>query len=439
MSDWLREITEQRQNLRFSTVDGGYTAIPTLDGDAVPRNGVICIRPRRTDGGDEFFTIELGGEAFGRNETDPPLTAGIFLSKTELIPYLNLLREKWAKVINAVRTPPGTFGFLKKSKPFLSGTEIDASVLESEAKDLAIAGADLFNAIFMAGEKKIEELRRHLIDGLSKGPCFLTIYSEGFFAPWGMLYVHPPGKESLDNPDSPAVKEGFLGYQHVIEHATDSYVPTAAIKPTDNLIDFSFTFDAGIDTEQQVRSIQKQRAYFGSLSELRACERASKLDVESAFRKEPFRDQVSYFFVHGLTSDAGSAGTPPRFFIGTDSIEAAEIQQWVNPRKLDSQPFIFFNACQTGQMRSLFYENFALKLLDLHARGLIGPQIDMPTQFAEDYATKFFVEFLKRRDSKEPRVGEIIRTLARKYWDDAHNPLGLAYSLFKGADCYVAW
>jgi hypothetical protein len=90
-------------------------------------------------------------------------------------------------------------------------------------------------------------------------------------------------------------------------------------------------------------------------------------------------------------------------------------------------------------MRTLFYESFALLLLELRARGLIGPQVDIPTLFAQEYARRFFAALLAKEVSPPPRVGSIVRGLARDFIDKDRNLLGLAYSLYKGLDCYLAW
>jgi hypothetical protein len=79
----------------------------------------------------------------------------------------------------------------------------------------------------------------------------------------------------------------------------------------------------------------------------------------------------------------------------------------------------------------LFYESFALRLLDLGARAVIGPQIDIPTRFAEEYAKRFFNELLKRKDSKDPRLGHIVRACPRVL-ECGSQPVGSHLFAFQG-------
>ena len=70
---------------------------------------------------------------------------------------------------------------------------------------------------------------------------------------------------------------------------------------------------------------------------------------------------------------------------------------------------------------------------------MIGTQITIPAVFAQEYAERFFEEFLREplENEENVRVGPLMRNLARKFIDDYNNPLGLVYSLYKGADCFI--
>lgn len=84
-------------------------------------------------------------------------------------------------------------------------------------------------------------------------------------------------------------------------------------------------------------------------------------------------------------------------------------------------------------MSSLFYPAFGHQLLHYGARCLIGPQIDLPRAFAREYTTRLFTAFLEPRT----KLGDIVRTLAREFVDDYHNPLGLIFSLYRGIDVHL--
>src|SRR5262249_16276003 len=122
---------------------------------------------------------------------------------------------------------------------------------------------------------------------------------------------------------------------------------------------------------------------------------------------------------------------------GGEEITAQEVSFWLKDRLLDSQPLVFINACQGGQMTTLFYQTLAAEFLRLHARGVIGAQIDMPAGVACAYALRLFEEFLKGSNANRVRIGPLMRTLAQEFFTTYHNPLGLVYSLYRGADCSV--
>ena len=73
------------------------------------------------------------------------------------------------------------------------------------------------------------------------------------------------------------------------------------------------------------------------------------------------------------------------------------------------------------------------------ASGVIGPQIDIPAVFAAEYAMRFFKGLLGVDNGGPEPVGILMRRLAREFIDKHNNPLGLAYSLYRGMDCLVDW
>jgi hypothetical protein len=419
---------------RFDTV-GDYTVLPEMGPDALPRNGVIVIRAQYAGSGKTAFIIELSGPAFGRAQSEPPLLAAVALSRMELQAAVEVCRREWCRVIKKSEERRRWFRS-STEQPWMLRVNQKEDLLEREAPFLARAGDDLFKVLFERGSDGLKLVRDCLRTALSGPPLLLTVYTDEFFLPWGMLYVDPAGQAPLRK-GGMWQREGFVGYRHIIEQATDSFVPMAALPGHDN-IRLGFTFDREIEREQGVRCINAQMEFFRQCAGLRPTGRQTKREIEEAFRLALFPDHVSYFFLHSITTGNSGGTIAAQFILAEESVEASEIRAWTSGPFV-SQPLFFFNACQSGQMLTPFYESFALVLLDLHARGLIGPQIDIPTVFADEYARRFFGRFLRRDGSAGPRVGYIMRELVRQFFDQDKNPLALAYSLYKGADCYVDW
>ena len=97
------------------------------------------------------------------------------------------------------------------------------------------------------------------------------------------------------------------------------------------------------------------------------------------------------------------------------------------------------NACQGGQMTTLFYKSFAKQLLREGAVGLIGPQIDVPAVFASAYGELLLQQFLARSSESVRRLGPLMQSVNQTMWDTHKNPLGLVYSLYHGVNCFIDW
>jgi hypothetical protein len=114
-------------------------------------------------------------------------------------------------------------------------------------------------------------------------------------------------------------------------------------------------------------------------------------------------------------------------------ITCKDLADWLRNRELHSHPFVLINACQGGQMRTLFYQTVAAELLRRKAACLIGSQIDMPAIVASEFAQRFFSMWLKTGT----KAGPIMRDVASDLLTHFRNPLGLAYSMYRGIDCLL--
>jgi hypothetical protein len=99
------------------------------------------------------------------------------------------------------------------------------------------------------------------------------------------------------------------------------------------------------------------------------------------------------------------------------------------------------NACQGAQLNSVFYQGFANTFLSRDASAVIGPQTEIPAVFAGEFARRFLDAFFaggRDRDGNLVRqVGSILWDLRREFLDRYNNPLGLLYSLYRGADVFL--
>jgi hypothetical protein len=152
-----------------------------------------------------------------------------------------------------------------------------------------------------------------------------------------------------------------------------------------------------------------------------------------------FSAKFLYFYCHGQGAgdpqNPNSGNSSHITLTDNEKITVEDIQYILQQKDLICSPFVFINACQGGQMTTLFYKTIGAEFLKRKSLGLIGPQIDMPIVFAAEYAQRFFQIFI---GSQEPvRIGCLMKRLSNDFLFLHKNPLGLAYSLYHGADCYI--
>lgn len=101
-----------------------------------------------------------------------------------------------------------------------------------------------------------------------------------------------------------------------------------------------------------------------------------------------------------------------------------------------NRPLVFLNACQSGTDTDPYRLTFNLPkmFMDHGAAALIATICPVADVFASEFSRKFYEFFLqtyKEGDLLNTRmVGEALRDTRRYFWEQYHNPLGLAYGLY---------
>jgi len=257
--------------------------------------------------------------------------------------------------------------------------------------------------------------------------------------PWSLIYAGDPNDEEDVRP------EGFLGYQHLIEHSPEQAGSLGFEVSADRPLKVGLQLDGLIDTELKVDCLRPVRELFSSYEtdDFDGKERLSKSELAAAFRRNlAGDDQVLYFCCHANQEGDFTAIRPDLGYLTLSDrplhdaehrITPGDIGVWMRLGHPDRHPIVFLNACQGGQMTSTFYKGFGELFLGLKASSVIGPQIEIPAIFAGRFATLFF----ERLFDGSASVGEILFDLRREFLDDYNNPLGLAYSLYRGADTRI--
>ncbi|MFI1395259.1 hypothetical protein [Streptomyces sp. NPDC020681] len=352
----------------------------------------------------------------------------------KMLGHIRELRKTW--VDNTfkyeVETPDGI------SLPFQEKYDLsnEHEDLTSDVRiNLAKAGYKLFNLIFSPRDNGLKDIRRVLIKALRSECCVLHFDSQDLYAPWTMLYVPPGSDDDIRDPKFDWPLEGFLGYRHWIQHQLhDGDLETKLPLRAGNRMDVGLNVDTRIDIgkSEENKLVGPLEKFVQGLTSANPTKRSTKPDLEKAIAFGECDDHFMCFCCHAVVSDVGADPEMHHARMElSDGIEinTGDFETWLSSRQLPNS-VVFVDACQGGQMESMFYRSFGRTMLQNGANCLIGPQLDLPTSFAYQYTTRFLEKFIVPQTC----IGDITRELAREFADRHSNPLGLMFTIYRGLD-----
>src|SRR5262249_9195261 len=149
--------------------------------------------------------------------------------------------------------------------------------------------------------------------------------------------------------------------------------------------------------------VSKLIQLFNGQGSVARTDRNTKLVFERALREGPVDDAILLFCCHAVQEgDSADIAAKPGYLTLSDRpredltthITTGDIEVAIGMKALVSHPVVFLNACEAGQINSMFYTGFARKFLELEACSVIGPQTEIPAAFAGEFAKRFFQRFL---------------------------------------------
>ncbi|WP_328544027.1 hypothetical protein [Streptomyces europaeiscabiei] len=305
--------------------------------------------------------------------------------------------------------------------------------LDKVMPQLAREGHKLFRLLFHTGDQGLIEIAAALASCLREEEQVVTITSDDLFAPWWMLYLPETDDIDLDEEGAQWNWQGFWGYNHLIEH-TFARIP----KPSTCLSIHDGPAIAGVNVDLNLDEEYYETPCVGPVISMfeDVCDRHLRTTKQRLARdmKAPgFNDQIIYFGCHGVgITHAFAPGQSQLKLTDQDPIRTTDFTSWLNQNPLRHNPLVFVNACQGGQMSSLFYQAFGRELLARGASCLFGPHVDVPAVFSREYAKAFFEKMLR----KGAQAGDVVREITRESADDRGNPLGLAFAMYRGMDMH---
>lgn len=331
------------------------------------------------------------------------------------------------------RPTPGT-----PARPYAALVDLrdrPAEELHGILDELTLAGSELLFGTLLGGtDPRVERFRAYLAEALAAREGLRIRFDSELHIPWPMVCLRPEDSaDSTDStePDPASLFRLFLGHRHQIEQTGGAYPWLTDRHDAPAVPTVSLNHDTRIDRRGLTRAPE-----VASLLAKDTCfvERTTRQELVRALKDRDLCEQLMYFWCHGHFVPNGSQPAVLALKL-TDQItfDAETVRERRRGFGEGSpfQPFVVLNACHAGVPEGggdLAFLGTAL--IHAGARGVLGPQIEMPQVFAAEYALEFLTRYLRGGDT----AGAIAHSIARRFADELHNPLGFAYALHCGMD-----
>lgn len=411
--NWVQQL-----DLRFDvSPDGATDGTPAADVQSLtygrPLNPGVPYRPRAAS---MTFTPDDGGyKLFVRGVTDTEVF--VRLTPNELDAAIDKVRS----TLLAIVSDPG----------FAHNVDVPTELRQAALEKLAFAGFLLYARIFRSpySSPALREVGRWLRE-LPDDIPILQIVSNGFPVPWALLYPADKFDESrLD-------WSNFVGMRHVIEQIPmrdDIAVPPppATIESAPALT-VRVLYNDGIDETMPSHPVAAQRDYWKACRGVDLAEGTTADDLIHTALAPGSADKVLYFYCHAV----GSKKNPDDSRLelsGGQKVTLGSLWAYAPvDEHLEGHPLVFINACESGHLSPLFYNDFVPYFLGKGARGVIGTEAKIPGLFASEWAKAFFSRFFTGE-----KLGDVVLSLRREFLTEHGNPLGLLYGVHCDTDTRI--
>lgn len=318
-----------------------------------------------------------------------------------------------------------------------------ADELATLMEELALAGSELLYGTLLGGtDPRVDRFRSYLTEALAVREGLRVRFDSDLHLPWPMVCLAPedlppeaasPAAATARDSSTtlPALFRRFLGHRHQIEQTGGAYPWLAGLRDAPEVPAVSLNHDTRVDRSGRTRAAEVATLLAKGT---RFVERSTWRELVTALGRADLCEQLMYFWCHGRFAADGPQ--PPSLVLSlTDqkTIDAHTIRDRRRRFGVDHpfQPFVVLNACFAGLPEGSADARFLSRaFVDAGARGVLGPQIEIPQVFAAEYALEFLTRYLHGTQT----AGSIALTVARYFADELHNPLGLAYALHHGMD-----
>jgi len=298
---------------------------------------------------------------------------------------------------------------------------------------LALTGSELlFDTLLGGTDPRVELFGSYLAEALAAYQGLRVRFDSELYLPWPMVCLRPEDVPvPADAHDAAGLFPRFLGHRHQIEQTGGAYPWMGGLRDAPVVPSVSLNHDVRVDRKGRTRAAEVAELL---AKDTHFAERTTRAALLDALARRELCEHLMYFWCHGQFIPNGSQPACLAVKLTDETAIDARAVRERRRRFGDSspfQPFVLLNACHAGVPDGggdLAY--LGGELIKAGARGVLGPQTEIPQRFAAEYA----LEFLTRYLHGEQTAGAIAHQVARHFADELHNPLGFAYTLHYGMD-----
>jgi hypothetical protein len=298
---------------------------------------------------------------------------------------------------------------------------VDREQLLEALRPLAELGYLAFKRVFGKDGETVQELLALLLSESQGRAICMEVSSDDFFFPWELMYPVSPARGPIDI-------NNFWGTRYVIARILTRGLPGQFIQPR---IDATAKPLVALLAQKDLGSVVSKEIPYFELLEKSGKIRLSRLDdLNPAERDEgmqKFRDfcfrssDLFHFAGHASYEDPPDLSyfvVTEKFSISLRDLELYEITD------LD-RPFVFLNACETGNLNPLYTACFARALFERGARGVLATGCLIPDTFAAEFSKHLYAGLLKGES-----IGQCLLDVRQLLLNEMLDPCGLFYSLY---------
>jgi hypothetical protein len=349
--------------------------------------------------------------------------APLEVSAEELLDRADRLLAIWRDQVVGHRNTSSGYGQRVGGYPLAESVDLTElrALTDPLVSKLADEGFELLQVMLDGTGYDLGRFREFLLGTLANGKQLRISFDSEWQLPWPMLAVDPA---ECDSP-----WEAFLGYRHQVEQARTGYpwdhAPLGRRERATASLNKDTSLDH-VDRSHEVHKLLEER----SLLTVRT--RGSEL--LEALSRSVLHEDLMYFWCHGRFVHTGASSQVLAVRLSdSEDIDGPVVKRKRRPYVRNPQsrfkPFVLLNACHSAKAADPGRpKHLGQELIGQGADGVLAPQIEIPEDFAAEYAYAFLDRYLTGAHT----AGAIGQWLVQRFAREFHNPLALVYSLNGG-------